>query len=548
MVLANGRHTGVTGSVGRGAAIENNGGTVRLVSCVLSNNHVVGGSGVTLGGDGGGGAIYTALGTVELTRCLVISNSATGGMGGTPERGGTNGTARGGAVWSREGQVSLIDVEFRGNRAFSDVGLGPALSAGGAIFADGTILEAVNSTFIGNDAGTPSNFTSSPFSPAAVHGGALYLQLSIPNQNGFVTLNSVRLVANSASGGYSRNAVASPASGGAVYNSSRLLAVACSIVSNTAAAGGGGPPAQAQGGGVFNIGSLILNGVTLENNLALGGYGRIVSQGSGYPGADAFGGGIYNRGTMYITNSTVALNQSVGGQTGSYGGRAGNGLGGGIFDGGLDTFLMNSTVASNLAVGGASYLAPGGFGLGANLAVTNGTLRLRNSLLAGANTNAWGAVGDSGFNISSDESAAFNSGTSFNFTDPKLGPLAHNGGPARTMALLPGSPAIDYANATGAPNTDQRGAPRPYGTGMDVGAFEAGPLIPPLAFRRVAGATHVSFVGQTGISYRIESSSDLVNWTLLEDTGALPSGGMVTRTNHLNQPRVFFRLSWDWNP
>jgi hypothetical protein len=58
----------------------------------------------------------------------------------------------------------------------------------------------------------------------------------------------------------------------------------------------------------------------------------------------------------------------------------------------------------------------------------------------------------------------------------KLGPLHHNGGPTRTIALLPGSPALGAGactDATGAPLTvDQRGFPRPHVTGCDIGAFE----------------------------------------------------------------------------
>jgi hypothetical protein len=59
-------------------------------------------------------------------------------------------------------------------------------------------------------------------------------------------------------------------------------------------------------------------------------------------------------------------------------------------------------------------------------------------------------------------------------TDPKLGPLADNGGPTQTVALLPGSPAIDAgANPTGLV-FDQRGFnfARVAGAAADIGAFE----------------------------------------------------------------------------
>jgi hypothetical protein len=58
--------------------------------------------------------------------------------------------------------------------------------------------------------------------------------------------------------------------------------------------------------------------------------------------------------------------------------------------------------------------------------------------------------------------------------DPKLGPLQDNGGPTQTMALLPGSPAIDAGDNTDAPLFDQRGPgfPRIVNGIIDIGAFE----------------------------------------------------------------------------
>ena len=68
--------------------------------------------------------------------------------------------------------------------------------------------------------------------------------------------------------------------------------------------------------------------------------------------------------------------------------------------------------------------------------------------------------------------------------DPLLGPLANNGGPTQTEALLAGSPAIDKG-----PNplptfplnaNDQRGSgfARVVGPAVDIGAFEVQPPPP----------------------------------------------------------------------
>ena len=63
--------------------------------------------------------------------------------------------------------------------------------------------------------------------------------------------------------------------------------------------------------------------------------------------------------------------------------------------------------------------------------------------------------------------------------DPKLLPLAYNGGTTQTHMLQTNSPAIDAGNCVGVPN-DQRGLPRPVdfpsvtnvSDGCDIGAVE----------------------------------------------------------------------------
>ena len=81
------------------------------------------------------------------------------------------------------------------------------------------------------------------------------------------------------------------------------------------------------------------------------------------------------------------------------------------------------------------------------------------SLIAAPRT-ATGTLVDLGHNISSDSSCNFTGTGSRNNVDPRILPLADNGGPTWTCALSPGSPAIDAGGTTGAPATDQRGLPR----------------------------------------------------------------------------------------
>ncbi|HJZ48490.1 MAG TPA: choice-of-anchor Q domain-containing protein, partial [Roseiflexaceae bacterium] len=85
-------------------------------------------------------------------------------------------------------------------------------------------------------------------------------------------------------------------------------------------------------------------------------------------------------------------------------------------------------------------------------------------------------TGGTGFNAPGDQV-----GTSANPIDPLLGPLADNGGPTRTHALLVGSPAIDAGNPApvgdgggACPPNDQRGFGR-VGR-CDIGAYEFGSM------------------------------------------------------------------------
>jgi hypothetical protein len=247
-----------------------------------------------------------------------------------------------------------------------------------------------------------------------------------------------------------------------------------------------------------------------------------------------------------VTNCTIALNQAIGGAPCSRGVSSGGAIGGGIYSEGM-LFIVHGTLAQN-AVSNIPNSYQGGATVGANLANTNGESHLRASLIAtvGTNANVWGSVLDDGYNMSSDGSANFASGTSFNFTDPKLLPLAHNGGPTRTMALALDSPAIDWASIVGAPATDQRGFARPYGSGADIGAFEAGPPVPALAIRRNGDSVMISFPGQAGVKYRIERSGDLWTWQTQENITPLNSDDLVSRSYPATQLWHSYRLTLDF--
>src|SRR5262249_9701687 len=62
-------------------------------------------------------------------------------------------------------------------------------------------------------------------------------------------------------------------------------------------------------------------------------------------------------------------------------------------------------------------------------------------------------------------------GTSAKPLNPLLAPLAKYGGPTKTMALLPGSLAIDHGSAANGNSIDQRG--KSWVGATDIGAFES---------------------------------------------------------------------------
>jgi hypothetical protein len=230
-------------------------------------------------------------------------------------------------------------------------------------------------------------------------------------------------------------------------------------------------------------------------------------------------------------------------------GHGGNGFGGGIFNNTSATFIgMNLTIASNTCTSPSGVGFTNGFAAGFQIANTNGTLRLHNSLVAysGTNSNAYGPITDDGHNICSDGSANLASGSSFNNTDPQLAALADNGGPTLTMALLATSPAIDFGDSASSPNTDQRGYVRPVGAGPDMGAYEFGsvPLVTPVLNLAAAGGNVQLWFTATPLStYRLQCSTNLTTWTDLNTNGPFASATNLSQTiSQQGFNRRYFRL------
>jgi Calx-beta domain-containing protein/cadherin-like protein/Big-like domain-containing protein/uncharacterized protein DUF4214 len=195
------------------------------------------------------------------------------------------------------------------------------------------------------------------------------------------------------------------------------------------------------GGGLLNTGAgtITFNGVTFSGN-----------------SADNGGAIATTAGTIVVNNSTISGNTATTD-------------GGGIYVNGGTVTLLNDTITNNTAT----------VGQGGGLNRVAGTVNVKNTIIAGntatSNGDVAGTINDQGNNILSG--------------NPQLAPLANNGGPTMTHALLANSPALDAGDnvAAAAFVTDQRGntfgrfrdAANDADTTqtVDIGSFEADPSI-----------------------------------------------------------------------
>ncbi len=230
-----------------------------------------------------------------------------------------------------------------------------------------------------------------------------------------------------------------------------VVTIIDSTISDNTATGG-------NGGGFTNHGSAVITGSTISNNTTT-----------------INGGGIWASlfsGALILTNTTVSGNSA-------------RGEGGGIYvsaDGAFAAGAFSSTIAFNTADSDGD-----GIGGGGGIANAGPAVDLEHTII-GRNADpgspsapdCGGALSSQGHNLIQNPTCPI-SGAFINGQDPLLGPLADNGGPTMTHALLPGSPAIDAGDNANCPATDQRGYGRPADgdppqadTVCDIGAYELG--------------------------------------------------------------------------
>ena len=374
------------------------------------------------GGNGGGIAVSGFSNLVNVTDSTFTGNEA----------------VRGGAIYITDDNAQLATLqglEIKNNTA---------QISGGGLYLSGKAVTVLESDISGNRTLTvPSSYgggggifktSGDPFiierthiadNHSAMNGGGIMLTGSP------LVITDSNIVDNSAG----------RAGGGLSSGGTRVEMRRSTVAGNEAMTSGGGLSlSNGRGSSV-----LILADSTISDNTA-----------------HEVGGGINTSGFgLQISNSTISTNSA-------------DVSGGGIYASNIPTSLIaHSTIAFNIGdangddIGGGGGIAASGLN----------TINLYHSIAAG-NLDANDGPSDVSDNVKS-ENSLIGVGAEF------LGPLADNGGPTKTHALLPGSPAIDTGEPTlvggveGVPEFDQRGEPftRVFGSAIDIGAFEAQSLV-----------------------------------------------------------------------
>jgi len=192
------------------------------------------------------------------------------------------------------------------------------------------------------------------------------------------------------------------------------------------------------GGGIYNVGTLVVTRCTISNNNASGS-----------------GGGIFSSGTLNVNNSTFSDNTAIG-------------PGGGVCVLAYDytSSIVNCTFKGNKTTGADSL----GGGVYGSAALMN-SIFSENNAAANASFSskeAYDCIAPAGTYQAGSTNGIINS-------DPKLSSSAIGNG---CYSLESGSPAIDKGLPVGEHSGcsvlayDQRGMVRPQGSGVDIGAYE----------------------------------------------------------------------------
>jgi uncharacterized repeat protein (TIGR02543 family) len=369
-----------------------------------------------------------------------IANSETGGLTVDKSEITGNSAEEGGGIYSRR-PLTVQDSRIADNTAGA-AGGGIAMSTGGG--------KVTGAAISGNAAGQL--------------GGGIWLQNVDSAQISRTLVSGNSVTATQLAG--------APPSGGGIevdtdprFGSTTVQITYSTIRGNSAAGAGGGLFWQATG-------TLILDSSLVAANTAETGGG--IATGSG-PSNAAIG-------TIQLTNTSLSGNVAE--------------RGGGIERSQGNTLLRAVTIAGNSAPRGSGIAFAGGrsiYSVATGLIVAN-VPPSQNCALTTGLFPAAASLSVPGANLESGAGCHLRT-SDLSSTNPLLAPLANNGGPSQTRALLPGSPAVDRYTGADCPTLDQRGYRRPAGAACDIGAFEQSAVrsidvnAPPRAIQDVVGGT-----------------------------------------------------------
>ena len=409
---------------------------------------------------------------------LTVSGGNANGSSPISVNGSFIGRNTGGGMYNANASPTLTHVTISGNSAFNSGGGMINFNLSSPTLTHVTISD--NITRGNGHGGGMHNFNSSPTltqviisanSTTGGNGGGMY------NDNSSPTLTRVTISANSTTGS---------GGGGGMYNNNSSptltdVAISANIATN--------------GGGMYNssTSSPMLTNVAISGNSATGG------------GTVGNGGGMYNSNSSSPTLTNVAITGNSATNTG--GGSGGHG-------GGMFNYTFSSAVMTNVTVSGNSATGMGG---GMYNYMVNNQVIIANNSIIWENTSA--TSHPNVFNQNSNESVFTfslvqrNSGTGSGW-DASLGsggvagidaggtnlpcdadplfvayePASSAPSTAGDYRLQAGSPCIDagdnalYLAAQGIPDftgeTDLAGAPRLFGTTIDMGAYERTATVP----------------------------------------------------------------------
>ncbi len=440
-------NVGATGTVQNGVDVSAAGGIVNLAAATYTLAQEVGiNKNVTVRGTGAGSTTVSGNNAVRVFNIGTTGTVTLDGM--SIVNGKLTNYGYGGGI-NNSGTLTVSNSTLSGN----SISYG---GRGGGIYNNG-MLTVNNSTLSGNSA-------------SFGYGGGIH-------NNGMLTVNNSTLSGNSASFGY----------GGGILNN-RTLTVNNSTLSGNSASSGGGihnsdtatlnnstlsgnsatDNSSSSGGGIDNYGTVTLNSSTLSGNYAAGTYssgGGISTGDIAFPavkltlivnnssisgnyatGTNSSGGGIFNdRSIIQVNNSTLSGNSTTG-------------QGGGIYNSRGPMIISNSIVSGNTAGSGREIYH---FDYG--------------SRVASQGYNLFGYNGDNGL-INVDIIGTDRTPTVA--LNQIIAPLANNGGPTQTHALVLNSPALNAGDPTSTLTIDQRGGQRGpaglnAGSRIDIGAYEA---------------------------------------------------------------------------